>query len=288
MKPVLNLLRLQRYKISINNYTALMALSVGTSVAFGQQSTVATFSGGSPELKLGPSGRLEIDARLVGYGAGQSINVGGDPNMAGYVQGPGLNTLGMLGLNYNVGAGTGIRGILTPPTGGNAAAEAGGATYGDVLGGGQAVVDAWHTYSLVWDVSNTDHQVQVFIDGGLKTPTQVGTASPFTTADIPSGGMFVVGYTGAPSGHRAVVYDNLRIWSGTDKSTSTLLLENGFEDQNLISSVGVNGTYLSGKFVAGANGNGLMTGVPEPEEYAAVFGLALVGAGVWLRRRRLA
>ncbi|MFO1433550.1 MAG: hypothetical protein U1F76_26215 [Candidatus Competibacteraceae bacterium] len=222
--------------------------------------TVATFP-----IVFTPSGRIQIKARLIGYSAASPITTGtfgggGFPflfltDFSGF----------QLAFTANDGCGGGgLGGIMN----GNATTCFGAATgsfthsftYGDILGN-QPSVDAWHTYELVWNTAGlpnvSGHKVAVYLDGQLNS-----TYFPDNFNGVFSGGSgtFSIGFPASQGDDpRNIAFDELRIWNNSDPAQASLVLANSFENQNLISSVGPNGTYVSGSFIESVVGNALST-----------------------------
>jgi hypothetical protein len=236
------------------------ALTVGAHEACaGVVTTVATFP-----ITFSSSGRIEIRAKLLGYEAANPIPYSGAyPFLFGSPDGSDFRIV-FVG-NDGAGGG-GLSGTVNggPFTAFSAATGSYTApyTYGEILGN-QSSVDAWHTYDLVWNTAGltnaglaTGHTVAVYLDGQLNSTYFRDDFGQF------SGGSGVLdigtpeGYAGFTTG---LVFDDLRIWNGDN-----LVLANDFENRQLVSTVGPNGTYIAGSFVPGYSGNGLSTNVPEP------------------------
>ena len=244
-----------------------------------------------------PQGRIEVDVQLRGYSATAPVTIG---NQGGGTYPMIFNCLPggySLAFNANNGvSGGGICGsVMTDiSTGFTATTDRywAGTTYGDILGN-QQQVDGWHTYALVWNsagLTTSDaangHHTAVYIDGHL--------SSAVFRDDYPNGFptgpavLTIGGRAGQGDDPRDAAYDNLRVWNGVDTTTASLLLANEFEDQSLHSSVGPDGTYIAGRFIAGDLGSGqaLMTAVPEPGQVAASLAMLVGVAGYGYRRSR--
>ncbi len=271
---------------------AIVGSGVGTHEAAADVITVASFP-----ITFWSSGTIEIRAKLVGYQATDAIpQSGAYPYLFGT---PGDGDFRIVFVGNDGAGGGGLSGTVngdattafSAATGPFATPETVwwlGApqeiyvpqifTYGSILGS-QSSVDGWHTYDLVWNTAGltdagaaTGDVAAVYLDGELNSTYFRNDFAGFT------GGPGVLDI-GSPTGYtvddsRNVVFDDLKIWNG-----STLVLANDFENSQLVSSVGPNGTYIAGSFVEGYSGKGLSTvAAPEPATWAMMaLGFASLG-----------
>ena len=153
-------------------------------------------------------------------------------------------------------------------------------SYSAVLGN----AEAWHHYALVWNDAGlpSGYKTAIYLDGALASVGYRLDKAPSTLPDLASLAddqrFGLLPFNRETQG--SVSFDNLivRDYAKLDFSdrfqetpTGPVVLWNrlGGIDQVLNSEVGAGGAL-----------------VPEPEQYAAVFGAALLSTGIWLRRKK--
>ena len=149
-------------------------------------------------------------------------------------------------------------------------------------------------------------QSVVFLDGGATSVNDTTLGNNFKTAwfgsSVPSG--FTLGFYGGTGVGLSTSGDAVNLYnSGGTLQANVTFGANAFATPpatsktfdniaglnnaavSMLSVVGVNDAFTS--FDATAVGSpGNVSAVPEPSEYAAVFGVFALGAAVWIRRQR--
>lgn len=249
-------------------------------------STMATIPTGVIPIE---AGSIEFYARLIGYSATEHLRSGSFGGGAYPVLIGAFDTAYTFGyaMYYTANDGSAGFGLGGHAGNGNQVASLDG-TYGAILGA--ATVSDWHKYELKWSkdrlpgVDNGQATVAVYLDGVLSSRYFLRKSGDFPTG---LDGPINVGFDGGQgfSDPGDIAIDELKIFDGD----GNLVLHNPLESSKsgvISSTVGPNGSYVSGRFVPGVVGMAITTAVPEPQTVVMMLaGLGVLGFVARLRKR---